>query len=42
MKIVNSTSPSRIQIQLDFLKPLEAHNTAEFTLQPRGDLTHVT
>ena len=42
MEIVDSTSPSRIQIQLDFLKPFEAHNTAEFTLQPEGDHTHVT
>ena len=38
---VDSTSPSRIQIQLDFLKPFEAHNPAEFTLQPNGDLTCV-
>lgn len=42
MEIVDSTSPGRIQIQLDFLKPFEAHNTAEFTLQPKGDVTHVT
>ncbi|MCT7298918.1 SRPBCC family protein [Ralstonia sp. CHL-2022] len=42
MEIVDSTSPSRIQIQLDFLKPFEARNTAEFTLKPAGDVTHVT
>ena len=42
MEIVDSTSPSRIQIQLDFLKPFEAHNTAEFTLKPAGDVTHVS
>lgn len=42
MEIVDSASPGRIQIQLDFLKPFEAHNTAEFTLQPKGDVTHVT
>ncbi|CAJ0807771.1 SRPBCC family protein [Ralstonia holmesii] len=42
MEIVDSTSPSRIQIQLDFLKPFAAHNTAEFTLKPDGDVTHVT
>ncbi|WP_296224567.1 SRPBCC family protein [Ralstonia sp. UBA689] len=42
MEIVDTASPGRIQIQLDFLKPFEAHNTAEFTLKPAGDLTHVT
>lgn len=42
MEIVDTASPARIQIQLDFLKPFEAHNTAEFTLKPAGDLTHVT
>lgn len=42
MEIVDAASPSSIQIQLDFLKPFEAHNTAEFTLKPAGDGTHVT
>ena len=42
MEIVDATSPNRVQIQLDFLKPFEAHNTAEFTLKPMGDVTHVT
>jgi hypothetical protein len=41
MQIVESTPYSRIRIQLDFLKPFEAHNTAEFTLQPAGDETDV-
>lgn len=36
------TSPSRILIKLDFFRPFEAHNIAEFTLQPRGDATEVT
>jgi hypothetical protein len=36
------TSPSKVVIKLDFLRPFEAHNTAEFTLQPRGDTTDVT
>ena len=35
-------SPSRILIKLDFLKPFEAHNTADFTLQPQGNSTTVT
>ena len=31
---ISETSPSKTVIKLDFLKPLEAHNTAEFTLAP--------
>ena len=42
MEIIESTSTSRVVIKLDFLKPFEAHNTAEFTLQPQGDTTSVT
>ncbi|HWU53317.1 MAG TPA: SRPBCC family protein [Tahibacter sp.] len=41
MQIVEATPHSRIRIQLDFLKPFEAHNTAEFTLQPVADGTEV-
>ena len=29
-------------IQLDFFKPFEAHNTAEFTLEPQGGSTNIT
>jgi uncharacterized protein YndB with AHSA1/START domain len=42
MEIVDANSPSRIVIKLDFLKPFEAHNTAEFTLTPQGGGTTVT
>lgn len=42
MEITNAASPSRVTIKLDFLKPFEAHNTAEFTLEPKGDSTKVT
>ena len=42
MEIVEAPPPSRVAIKLDFLKPFEAHNTAEFTLVPRGDATEVT
>lgn len=42
MEIVESTPPSRVGIKLDFLKPFEAHNTAEFTMEPQGDGTKVT
>ena len=31
-----SAPHSRILIKLDFLKPFEAHNTAEFTFTPRA------
>lgn len=42
MQITESSSPSRIVIQLDFLKPFEAHNIAEFTLEPDGEGSRVT
>lgn len=42
MEIKQTTVPSSIQIQLDFLKPFEAHNTVEFSLQAQGDATEVT
>jgi uncharacterized protein YndB with AHSA1/START domain len=40
MEILES-SPSRVFIKLDFLEPFEGHNTAEFTLEPKGDTTTV-
>ncbi|HEY6981855.1 SRPBCC family protein [Reyranella sp.] len=42
MEIVEATPPSKIAIKLDFLKPFEGHNTAEFTMVPAGDNTAVT
>jgi hypothetical protein len=42
MEIMESTPSSLVVIKLDFLSPFEAHNTAEFILQARGDSTHVT
>jgi uncharacterized protein YndB with AHSA1/START domain len=42
MEIKDTSPPSRVTIQLDFFKPFEAHNTAEFTLAPQGDSTNVT
>ena len=41
MEILDAT-PSQIVIKLDFLKPFEAHNQAEFTLTPQGGGTSVT
>ena len=42
MEIVDVSPPAKIVIKLDFLRPFEAHNIAEFTMQPRGDATEVT
>jgi uncharacterized protein YndB with AHSA1/START domain len=42
MEIVEATAPSKIVIKLDFLRPFEGHNTAEFTMVPMGDNTTVT
>jgi uncharacterized protein YndB with AHSA1/START domain len=41
MEILEASSPSKIVIKLDFLKPFEAHNTAEFTMLPQGGATNV-
>ncbi|HEX3142296.1 MAG TPA: SRPBCC family protein [Rhizobacter sp.] len=42
MEIQESAPSSKVSIKLDFLKPFEAHNTADFTLHPQGDSTQVT
>jgi uncharacterized protein YndB with AHSA1/START domain len=42
METLESVPPSKVVIKLDFMKPFEAHNTAEFTLTPAGDGTTVT
>ncbi|MGB9170334.1 MAG: SRPBCC family protein [Bradyrhizobium sp.] len=36
MEILDASSPSKITIKLDFFKPFEGHNTAEFTFAPDG------
>ena len=36
MEIIEATPPSKVAIKLDFLKPFEGHNTAEFTMVPSG------
>ena len=41
MEILDASSPSKITIKLDFFKPFEGHNTAEFTLSPQGGATNV-
>ena len=42
MEILEAAPPSKIAIKLDFVKPFEAHNIAEFTLAGEGRSTHVT
>jgi hypothetical protein len=42
MEIADAAPSSQVKIKLDFLKPFEAHNTAEFTLESQGDATKVT
>ncbi len=36
MEIIEAAAPSRLVINLDFIKPMEAHNKAIFTLIPEG------
>ncbi|MGB9369772.1 MAG: SRPBCC family protein [Xanthobacteraceae bacterium] len=42
MEIIDTAPPNKILVKLDFMTPFEAHNIAEFTLEPRGDATNVT
>jgi len=42
MEITESTPSSKIAIDLDFTRPMEGHNVAEFTLRPQGNATQVT
>jgi hypothetical protein len=41
MEILQANAPSKLVIKLDFFKPFEAHNTAEFTMLPQGNATNV-
>jgi uncharacterized protein YndB with AHSA1/START domain len=41
MEILEANAPSKLAIKLDFFKPFEAHNTAEFTMLPQGGATNV-
>ena len=42
MEIAEASPPSKVTFKLDFIKPFEAHNIAEFTLDANGDATDVT
>lgn len=42
MEITESTAPFKITVRVDFVRPFEAHNINEFTLEPVSDMTRVT
>jgi hypothetical protein len=42
MEIADSSPPSKVVFKMDFIRPFEAHNIGEITLEPSGDATHVT
>ena len=41
IEIVDVNSPSKVAMKLDFKEPFEAHNMADFTLEPKGETTTV-
>lgn len=42
MEIIDSMAPSKVDIQLNMIKPMAAQNTATFTLASKGNSTDVT
>jgi hypothetical protein len=42
IEIIESVPPTKVTLQLDFVKPFKASNIVEYTLEPRGDATEVT
>lgn len=42
MEILDAPAPRKVSIKLDFTRPFDAHNIAEFTLVPGGEMTNVT
>ncbi|HEY2559071.1 MAG TPA: SRPBCC family protein [Caldimonas sp.] len=42
MEIRDVAPPSKVVIQLDFVRPFEAHNITEFSLAPRAGATEVS
>ena len=42
MRIVDATAPVRLALNLDFIKPFNAHNDVVFSLTPQGPATAVT
>jgi hypothetical protein len=42
LAIIGSTPASKVGVQLDFIKPFEGHNIAEFVLVPQDDATSLS
>ena len=42
MEVLEAAAPSKVRIDLHFMKPFKARNTAEFTFEPQGENTTVT
>jgi len=42
MEITAATAPRNVTIDLHFMEPFEGRNTAQFSLEPRGETTNVT
>jgi len=42
MEITDESPPSKVSIKLDFIKPFQANNKAEFALDRQSDSTNVT
>ena len=42
MEVLEATPPLLIRIKLDFIRPFEGHNVAEFSFKGSGDATTVT
>ncbi len=42
MGITEAAAPSKVTIKLDFITPIEGHNTTTFDMVPSGDMTNVT
>jgi carbon monoxide dehydrogenase subunit G len=41
MQIAEAPPPAKVMLNLDFVRPMEAHNIVEFDLAPRGETTDV-
>lgn len=42
IEVTESRPHEKVVLKLDFFRPFEAHNVAEFTLEPQGGATRVT
>jgi uncharacterized protein YndB with AHSA1/START domain len=42
MEIIESSPPSKVVLKIDFIKPMEGHNTIAFSIVQKGDTTVVT